>query len=272
MTDVSRRARSAGRRLDDSDLLDHLVRFGLVANGLVYLLVGWLALQLAFGDAANASSQGALHTLARQPFGVVLVWAVAVGLFVLVLWRVLEALGGHRDEEGGTRLRKRLVSAGKALVYAVLGVSAVQVATSSGSSSGGATSTTATLMDLPAGQWLVAAAGLGIVAYGAALVVTGWTEKFRKRLDSEGTSGTAGRVHLLMGKVGYSAKGIAFAVIGGFVTYAGITHDARKSTGLDQALGKVLHQPFGPVLLTAIAVGIVCFGLFCFARARHLAR
>jgi len=272
MTDVSHRAQGLGRRLDDSDLLDHLVRFGLVAYGVVYLLVGWLALQLAFGDAANASSQGALHTLARQPFGTVLVWAVAIGLCLLVLWRALEALAGHREEEGGTRTRKRVMSAGKAVIYAVLAVSAIKVAAGSGSSSGGAKSTTATLMGLPAGQWLVTIAGLGVLGYGAALVVTGWTEKFRKRLDSEGKSGGAGRVYLLMGKVGYTAKGVAFAVIGGFLTYAGITHDASKSTGLDQALGKVLHQPFGPVMLTAIAIGIVCFGLFCFARARHLAR
>lgn len=271
MTDLSDRAEGLGRRLDDSELLDHLVRYGLVAYGLVYVLVGWLALQLAFGDRANASSSGALHTLARQPFGTVLVWLVAVGLAVLVLWRVVEALAGHRDEDGGTRTRKRLVSAGKAVVYAVLAVSAVRIATGSGSS-GGADSTTAKLMDLPAGPLIVVAAGLGVVGYGVAQVVTGWREKFRDKLESEGTTGTAGRAYLLFGKAGYTAKGVAFAIIGGFVTYAGITHDSSKSAGLDQALQKVLKQPLGPVVLTVIAAGILCFGLFCFARARHLSR
>ena len=37
-------------------------------------------------------------------------------------------------------------------------------------------------------------------------------------------------------------------------------------------LQTVLEQPFGQVLLTAIALGIAAYGLFCFARAKHLSR
>lgn len=274
MREMTQEARRVGDESRNSDWLDHAIRAGLVAYGVVHLLIAWLALQLALGDnSGKASSQGAMRHLAQQPFGEVLVWAVAIGMFLLVLWRLLEALLGHRDEEGGKRLRKRLTSGLKAVLYAAIGLSAVQVATGSGGGKGsGSDSTTAKLMDLPAGQWIVAAVGLAIIGYGLNLIRRGWTEKFAEHLDAEGKSGDAGRAYLMFGKVGHIAKGVAIGIVGGLFVYAGVTHESKKSGGLDVALHKVLEQPFGPVLLAAIAVGIACYGLFCFARARHLSR
>ncbi len=270
-------AEQLGREAERSDTLDHAVRIGLIAYGLVHLLVGWLALQLALGDHnEDPSTQGALAQLARQPFGDALVWAVAGGLFLLVVWRVLEALLGHRDQEGAARVRKRVASGLKAGIYGAVGLTAARVAVGGGGSGGGSASSsrtmTARLMDLPGGQWLVVAAGLGVVGYAVSVVWRGWTEKFAERLESEGRTGYTGAGYLLLGKVGHIAKGIALALVGGLFCYAGATHEAGKSGGLDTALQKLLHQPFGPVLLLAIAVGIVCYGLFCFAQARHLDR
>lgn len=274
MGDMTGIAERAGREAQNSDWLDHAVRIGLVAYGIVNLMVAWLAAQLAFGDqSGSASSKGAMHQLAREPFGEVLIWLIALGMFLLVLWRGLEAALGHRDEEGAKRVRKRLVSLGKAIIYGSVAVSALAVATgsSSGSKSGGK-STTAKLMDLPAGTWIVGLIGLAIIGYGASQIVRAWTEKFREHLDAEGKSGESGRAYILFGKVGYIAKGVAVGVVGGLFVYAAATHNAKKSGGLDQALHKVLQQPFGEFLLLAIAVGIGCYGLFNFARARHLSR
>ena len=78
-----------------------------------------------------------MHQLAQQPLGGVLIWLVTIGMFLLVIWRLVEAAGGHRDEEGSDRLRKRLVSLGKAVMYAVVGVSAAKVAMNAGSGGGG---------------------------------------------------------------------------------------------------------------------------------------
>lgn len=273
--DIAQRTDSAGRQASNSDWMDHAVRAGFVAYGVVHLLIGWLALQLAFGEReGSASSKGALQQLAEQPFGQAMVWLVAVGMLLLVVWKVLEAAFGHREEDGGKRLRKRAVSAGKAVLYGAIGVSAVRVATGSGSSGkkSGTDSTTAKLMDLPAGQVIVVLVGLAIIGYGGYMLVKSWTEKFAENLDAEGKGGQTGRAYLMFGKVGYAAKGIAIGVVGGLFVYAGVTHEADKSGGLDQALHKVLEQPFGPFLLGAIAVGIICYGLFCFARARHLSR
>ena len=120
-------AEQMGRQAEQSDVLDHAVRIGLVAYGVVHLLIGWLAVQLALGDhSESASAQGAMAELAQQPFGTVLVWAVAVGLYLLVLWRVLEAAFGHRDSDGKDRVRKRVVSGGKAVIYLALAVTATR--------------------------------------------------------------------------------------------------------------------------------------------------
>ncbi|WP_182526675.1 DUF1206 domain-containing protein [Nocardioides dongkuii] len=275
--DLASRTDDLGRQAHSSDWLDHAVRAGLVAYGVVHLLIAWLALQLAFGEReGSASSSGALQQLAEQPFGKVLVWLIALGMLLLVVWRLLEAALGHRDEDGSTRVRKRVTSAGKAVLYGAIGVSAVRVATGSGSSGGGkksgTDSTTAKLMDLPGGQVIVVLVGLAIIGYGGYLIVKAWTEKFAKELDAQGKSGDSGSAYLLFGKVGYVAKGVAIGIVGSLFVYAGVTHEADKSGGLDQALREVLDQPFGPVLLGAIAIGIGCYGLFSFARARHLSR
>jgi hypothetical protein len=271
---VGDRIERVGAEADRSDWMDHAVRFGLVAYGIVYLMVAWLAAQLALGHhSGRPSPQGALAQLAGKPLGHVLLWAIAIGLFVLVLWRFLEAAVGHRSSEGGKRLLKRLVSFGKGALYGVLAVSALRVATGGGAQSSRGTKTmTAKIMDLPAGQWIVGLVGLAIIGYAAVMVWNGWTDDFLKHLDGRGRIGDAGAAYTWFGRVGYVAKGIAFATVGVLVGYAAITHEPNKSGGLDQGLAKVLHQPFGPWLLLAIAVGIGCYGLFCFAWARHLSR
>ncbi|MDR7253960.1 hypothetical protein J2X46_002950 [Nocardioides sp. BE266] len=268
-------AADTAEQVHQSTWMDWAIRIGLVAYGVVHLLVAWLAVQLALGDKeGQASNSGAMQYLAQQPLGGVLVWMIAIGMFLLVVWRLLEAAFGYQDEqEDSKRWRKRATSLGKAILYGALGVSALRVALGSGSSGkGGTDSTTAKLMDLPAGQVLVGVVGLAIIGYGGFLVYRGWSEKFREHLDAQGQAGKDGSAYVLFGKVGYIAKGIAIALVGVLFGYAAITHEAKKSGGLDQALQKVLEVPFGQVLLIAIGLGIAGYGLFCFARAKHLSR
>jgi type IV secretory pathway VirB2 component (pilin) len=271
---MTNRVENLGREAESGGWLDAAVRFGLVAYGIVHLLIAWLAIQLALGDnEGKASSKGAMHQLLEQPFGKFLVWAIAVGMFLLVIWRVLEAINGKPSETGDPDWGKRAASALKAVIYGVICVSAVTTATGSGSSGGGGVEKyTKKLMDLPAGPWIVGAVALGIIAYGANLIRRAWTEKFREDLTAEGKSGDAGTAYIWFGKAGYTAKGVAFFVVGGLFAYAAISHNAKKSGGLDEALHKVLQQTYGPFLLAAIALGIGCYGLFCFARARYLSR
>jgi hypothetical protein len=266
-------AQAKVRRSDGSDWMDHAVRVGLLSYGLVHLVLAWLAVRLAFGDGGgSASGKGALHELATTTAGRVTLYVVAAGFLALVVWQVLEAVWGHRREDGAKRLFKRLVSVGKAVVYGALGVTAFKTAI--GSSSGGENTDgiTARLMSLPAGPVIVGAVGLAILGVACGLVYSGLAENFRSDMETDGQIGKDGSAYVWFGKIGYVSKGVAIAVVGALFLYAAFTHDPDKSGGLDQALHEVLQQPFGAPILVVIALGLACFGLFCFAWARHLDR
>jgi hypothetical protein len=260
-----------GRKAENSTLLDHAVRLGLVVYGVEHLLIAWLAGNLALGDrSGSVSSKGALKELASTGLGRTSLYVVAAGFAALVVWQALQAAFGHRRDDGFTLARKRVASAGKAVFYGVLGFGALRLATGS-SASGKSTDTwSAKLMAQPYGAALVAVVGLVILSVAVGFLFLGWTEKFRDHLGPGATAGKDGSAYVLFGKVGYLSKGVAIGVVGGLFLWAAWTHDPQKSGGLDQALSRVLHQPFGPVLLGLIALGIACYGLFCFAWARHL--
>ncbi len=272
--DVSAQARQTGRKADDSEWMDRLVQVGLVSYGVVHLIIAWLAVRLAFGDGGGTTSQqGALHQLARTPVGRVSLYVVAVGFVALVLWQLMEALWGHRDADGGKRVVKRVTSAGKVVIYGSLALTAFRTATGSSSSSGGGTDGfTARLMGAPGGPLLVGLVGVGVVVVAGVLAWRGWEEKFRSKLTAEGKRGKDGSAYVLFGKAGYLSKGVALAIVGLLFVYAALTHDAQKSGGLDVALHKVLQQPYGAPVLVVIALGFACYGVFCFAWARHLDR
>jgi hypothetical protein len=264
-------AEEVGRQADQSDWIDTAVRFGLLVYGLVYLLIAWVAVQLALGDYHGAVTKGAFRTLAEQPFGAVLLVVVAVGMLLLVLWRLLDAAVGHREKDGLDRWRLRGYDLAKAVLYGGIGYKAVK--TGLGDTSGNSSRTaTARLMDLPLGVWIVGAVGIGVAIYGASQAWRGLSEKHREHLAAEGRTGTDGSAYLLLGKIGYVAKGTAFVLVGSLFVYAAVDHRPKRSGGLDAALFKLLEQPYGKWLLLAMAAGLACYGLFQLARARHLSR
>ncbi|HYJ70154.1 MAG TPA: DUF1206 domain-containing protein [Nocardioidaceae bacterium] len=266
---TSAEARATARAASDSKWFEHAVRVGLVAFGVIHILVGWLALQLAFGDRGGApNQQGALHILARQPGGELLLWITGVGLLFLALWQLTEATWGHTKDDGGTRARNRVTSAGKTVLYAVLGYSAIKTATA-GSSKSNEDSLTRKLLDLPLGQAIVVAIGVVIGIVAAAHIKRGITTSFEERLQPGALGGSSGAVVKRLGQIGYVAKGVALAVLGGMFIWAGATYDADEAGGLDTALHTLLDASAGPWLLAVVAAGIIAFGLYCFAWARY---
>jgi hypothetical protein len=268
--DVSTKADEAGRRAEHSDALDRTVRVGLVGYGVMHLLIAWLAARLVFDGGSNASAQGALGTLARTTPGRVTLWVVGVGFAALALWQLIEAVGGHRRADGAERWVKRGGSAIKVVVYGVLGVSAFKVAAGSGSGGSGTDSLTAKLLSMPAGQVVVALIGVGVLVAAGVLAYVGVSGSFTDKLTARGQRGSVGSAIVWSGRIGYLGKAVALAIVGALFVWAGWTHDPHKSGGLDQALHQVLQEPLGQGIVMVIAVGIACFGVFCFGWARHL--
>jgi hypothetical protein len=269
---VSLGAKRAAQQTDDSPWMDRAVRVGLVSYGVVHLLMAWLALRLVFGGGGGkASQQGAFSELAQSTIGRVSLYVAAVGFVALLLWQALEAVWGHTDEDGGKRILKRVTSGGKVVLYGSLAFSAFRTAQGSGGG-GGTDGMTTRLMRAPHGPLLVGAVGLAVLAVAGFMAYRGLAEKFRSKLDGQGQTGDDGRAYVLLGKVGYVAKGVALAVVGALFVTAAVTHDPQKSGGLDVALRTMLRQPFGGPLLAVVAFGLGCYGLFCFAWARHLER
>ncbi|TFV67134.1 DUF1206 domain-containing protein [Blastococcus sp. CT_GayMR20] len=271
------RAAGTAQEAGDSDGLEHLARVGLLAFGLVHLLVAWLALQLAWGGGAgeSADQSGAMRTLAESPLGKPLLWVVAVGLIALAVWQAAEVLRWRHgwSASGKTRtkaLRKSGNALVKAAVYVALAVLAIRFATGAGtSSSQQQQETTSGVFSWPGGQWLVAAAGLVLVGVGAWHIRKGLNKHFLKQIDTSDASPGAVKLVTRLGQIGFPGKGIALAVVGGLLVYAAITFDPSKARGLDGALHTILELPFGRILLTLVAIGIAAFGAFCFVRARY---
>lgn len=263
-------AEETAREARDHPAVDWPARVGFLAYGVVYLLVGWLAAQLAVGDRAGAvSGEGALHEVAQQPLGAVALWLAAAGFGALTVWEVCQAIGGHRDRDGVRRLLGALASAGRGVVFGFLAVLSVRTAT--GDSGGGGTDgITAELMALPAGPLVVAAVGVAIVVVGLNSVHKGLSDRWRRELEVEGRTGTTGTVVRLLARVGHVTRGVAFGVVGGLFVWAAATHDADRSGGLDEALRRLRDDELGPTPIVVVAVGLACYGTFNIVKAWYL--
>jgi len=246
-------------------------RVGILAYGITHLLIAWLALQVAFGQGGEKADQsGAFSELAKQPFGQVLLWVLAVGFVATALWRLEQAIWGYSYEHDRTKnIRKRAVSGFKVVVFIALAVLAGTTAAGGGGGGGGGQQqATAGVLGLPGGQFIVGAVGLGIIGAGGAKIYQGWKKKFLDDMDLPADR-KAKQVAERTGQVGFIAKGFSIALIGLLVVIAAIRFDPAEASGLDAALKSLVSQPFGPYLLILVALGLICYGVFCFFDARY---
>jgi hypothetical protein len=258
----------AARHRSRSSAAAAAAKCGLVARGVVYLLIGWLAAQTATGHSSHEANQrGALAEIGRHSYGLALLWAIGLGFAAYAIWRIGEACAGTAVD--GQAIGPRLISLARGVIY--LGFSIGTFTFIAGTSRQGQShqqvTLTARVMHHDGGQWLVGAVGVVVVVIGAVMVVQGVTGKLDRDLRLRELRGTHRRIVLGLGAVGTVARGVVFAVAGGLVVDAAVTFDADKSTGLDGALRTLAQQDYGPWLLGACAVGLIAFGAYGFAAA-----
>lgn len=259
--------KQAARQAEQSDAAEWGARSGLVARGLLWLIVAILAGQVAAGGSAKADRGGALQTLKDQPFGQVVLVVLAAAFAAHTVFRLLEGTVGRREEKDDRkRLLKRAWSLCRVVIYGFFAVSTVRFLFS-GSSSGDASGPTADVMKLPAGRLLVGLVGAAIVIGGVVQAVRGFREDFTKKLNMPG--GAMCSVVKRIGAAGLIGRGLVYALLGSFLVEASVTYDPDKAKGLDQALKTLARQPFGTALLLVAVASLLAFSLWSFLEARY---
>ncbi|WP_237404875.1 DUF1206 domain-containing protein [Actinacidiphila reveromycinica] len=261
-------------RVADSKAVEVGGRAGFAARGVIYALVGVLAVRIAFSDGGGqqADRGGALAEIAHKPFGSVLLWLLGAALAGMALWRLSEAVIGQPGEDGD-KAGKRLAAAGRAVFYGFVSYSVLAYAvgektSGSGSSDKRTDDVTAKALGWPGGQWILSVAGIGVACAGVWIAVRALMRKFHKHLEMARMSERERRVVDFLGMFGGASRGVLFATAGGFAVAAAVQHEPGKSKGMDDTLRSFAHTPAGPWLLVVIAVGLVAFGLFSWANAR----
>jgi hypothetical protein len=248
-----------------------LGRLGLVGKGVVYALVGFLALHIATGDrGADASQTGAVEYVAHQPFGRFLLVALTAALFAMAAWRLIEVVTG--DPVEGSEAKDRTKYAVVGLLYLALATSALSITlanwgeeTSGGGQGGGQQQAAAQVLDWPGGRWLVGLGGALLIALAVYTFKTHVIDKeFVERIRAAG----AGWLERL-GQVGYAARAVVYSIVGVFLIQAAIAFDPNKAKGLSESLASLADSSWGRVVLWAVALGLMAFGAFTLAEARY---
>lgn len=250
-------------------IIERLARLGYASIGIVYMIVGGFAVAAGLGKRGRAGSQSdAFALILHQPFGRVLLIAIAVALFGYVLWRFTSAFmdDEHRGNDA-KGISLRLASFGRGVIYAAIAVEVIRVAMHRSSGQSGdqkAQHWTARLMDAPFGPWLVAAAGLGVVGYGAYQLYAAWDAKLSKRIRLGEIDGRVRRKVIGISRFGIGARGLVFIVIGGSLVIAALKHNpgaAHSTTGALQILP--------PPMLVVVGFGLAAYGVYALVNARY---
>jgi hypothetical protein len=250
-----------------------LARFGLVSRGFVYIVLGWLAIDIARGhETHQANSRGALAEIARRSDGIAVLWVLAIGLASYAVWRLSQAVFGTASD--GKKAGPRVAALAGGVIYLGFCIATFSFIAGRSTEDGTQQQVTATarVMRHTDGRWLVGLIGVIVVIIGVSIVAQGVKRTFEKDLQLNEMSDPVRAVVIPLAVVGTVARGIVFAVAGALVVEAAVTFNARKSTGLDGALHTLAEHSYGPWLLGAFALGFIAFGLYGLAEARYLRR
>jgi Domain of Unknown Function (DUF1206) len=271
MSSAASNVKHTASRAADSKPLEYVARAGFIGYGIIHLLFAWIAFQVAFSGSGQDSDQsGALHTLAGQSYGKVLLILIAIGLVGMAIWQAFEAAIGESGPQDNTAKAERAISGVRAVLYLWLAWTAVKVVRGSSQSfADSEQNKSSALMESTGGRWLVALIGLVVLGVGIGIAVYGYRKKFTKHLNTQQMSPSVRKSTLRLGMGGYLAKGTAYAIAGILAVLAAITYDPEKARGLDAALKTLAGHAWGVWLLALIGLGIAAFGVFCFAQAKY---
>ncbi|MEP7193984.1 MAG: DUF1206 domain-containing protein [Actinomycetota bacterium] len=265
MTRRSSNLESAADKVEGHPVLQNGARTGYALNGLLHLMIAWIALQIAWTASGKSADQsGALQTVAGSSVGRLALLVAVLGFLALGVWQLASAVA-VRTHGQSSQWADKVKGISKAVVYLVLAWTSFSFAKGQPSSSKAQSADfTATLLRHTGGRLLIAVIGLVIIGVGGYHVVKGWTKKFLTDLREN-----PGLLATRAGAVGYIAKGIALVLVGVLFVTAAVRNSADKATGLDGALRSLRQQVVGSWLLSVVGLGLGAYGLYSLARAKY---
>jgi hypothetical protein len=250
-----------------------LARAGLVARGVLYVLIGWIAVQIAFGRSGQQADQtGALQAVAANAVGGIVLWLLVVGFIGMALWRLSEAIYGTPGQVG-RKPSARWAAFARAVVYGVIAYGVLKFAIGAGapkSSNKQSVDLTATAMKYPGGQALVIVIGLALIGAGGYLAYQAWRREFLKGMRLGQLPARNRRIVTWLGEAGGIARGIVFGAVGVFLVIAAARARPQQAKGVDSALRALAATPLGPWLLVLVALGLIMFGVFSWCEAKWI--
>ena len=262
-------AKGHGEELAHAKTLGWLARAGLVARGVVYGVIGILALKLALGDGGKATNQtGALRTIGGQSFGELLLVVLAIGLAGYSLWRLTRAAVGHGAEQQDDA-SDRIAALASGIAYGILCVTAIKIIADAGAGSGTPKGTTAGVLGWSGGPLLVGIAGAIMIGVAAYQAYKGLARKFLEDAKTGEMSEAVEKAYTALGIFGHVARAVIFALIGYGLIKAAVDYNAKEAIGLDGALRELADASYGPALLGLVAVGLAGFAAYSIVDARY---
>jgi len=254
-----------------SDGVEMAARVGYAAKGVVYAVIGGLAVKEAFGSGGDVTgSREALREIASGPFGTILLGVVTVGLAAYVIWRLVQAVvdpDADADDSDGKRWAQRAFYFFSAVVYGFLTWYGISILIGSGGGSSSSSSQqTQGLLAHGWGAWVVGLAGVAIIARGGWQLWKAYTDRFRKKIRRFDLGPVQGRWVLRASRVGLTARGVVFGIIGVSLIYAALTRNASNAQGTEGALGLLVGTPW---LLGAVGAGLCCYAVYQWVKARY---
>jgi hypothetical protein len=251
--------------------VERLARMGYVAKGVVYAVIGFLALRESLGAGGKTMDpSGAMQSIGTQPFGGVMLALLAAGLACYALWKVVQGVmdpdGKGSDAHGIVR---RVAYVGSGVIHGLLAYTAAQSILGAEDSSEDAAAASAMAFQPPLGQILVGLVGLVVIGVGLYQLHAAYEAKFRSDLKLGQMGEGEERWVIYAGRIGTAARALAIGVAGAFLDLAAYQSDPSETRGLGAALETVQHQPLGSYMLGIIAAGLLIYGAFMFAIARY---
>jgi uncharacterized protein DUF1206 len=263
-------AQQAGEHVGQSTAFEALARAGFVSRGVIYGIIGILAIKVAFGTGGKTTDQtGALKTIAHQPFGKILLILVAIGLAGYAVWRFIHVLLGHGPEKKSDSGFDRLAALGSGISYALMCAVAVEILIGGGSSSGNARHSTAGVLGWTGGTWIVGIAGVVLCGVAIYQAYRGISKDFLKDSKTEEMSHGMREWVEWIGTFGHLARATVFGLAGVFLIKAAVEYNPNKAIGVDGALAKLANQSYGHLLLGIAAAGLIAFGAYSLSDARY---